>query len=223
MNVPAYIPPSQWQPQSYADLIGPAADLAEILEDKAERMRSQGSSARIVLSGPPGVGKSALAKIAALDLAQGETLNIEAKSGLMITVEVVKAWQGSLGMGSLFAGHQVKLIHELDRVNDAAQILLLDYLDQIQDKPDTAFIGTSNAEIQKLQERFQTRLQFFPVEGPEPDEIAELLTTYWPVTPDTARMIAAGSCGNVRAALLDLESHLDVQYSRARRGKLKTA
>ena len=35
----------------------------------------------------------------------------------------------------------------------------------------------------------------------------------WEINPNIASMIAAGCTGNVRQALLDLESHLDLQYS----------
>jgi replication-associated recombination protein RarA len=218
MKTPTMPPPGAWRPASFSELIGPAGEVGAVIEDKVDRMNATACSARWAFNGPPGTGKSSLAVFAALGLARGESLNVETKSGVLVTVDVVKGWMGCLGMGSLFSGRSVKLIHELDRVTPAAQDLLLDYLDRIQDQPDLAFIGSSNTEIDKLQERFQTRLQFFPVQGPGQEDIEALLCR-WPVPAETARLIAAGACGNVRAALLDLESHLDVEYSRTKRGR----
>ncbi len=196
--------PSLWQPESYAELIGPAFGVGEVIAGKIARMKSEGSIAmRSLFHGEPGTGKSALAQLAALDLAGGEHLLLERISGIS---------------GSLFAvgSFQVKLIEELDRVPDAAQILLLDYLDRTRAFPDVALIGTSNADVDKLQERFQTRLQYWPVEKPKADEIEKLLLR-WNPNPGVARMIAETCCGNVRQAMLDLEGHLDVEYVRRRK------
>jgi len=210
--------PNLYTVKTYADFMGAgtsntAGELARVLSAKVKRMNDSGRlSARWVIAGPPGVGKSDLADIAALDLAGGERLAIERKSGLLVTIDVVKAWINSLGMGSLFGNHQVKLIHEMDRIPPAAQDLLLDYLDLSKQATDLAFIGTSNADTKALQERFETRLQYWDVVGPPQDQIVALLQK-WEVTPSIANMIAAGCCGNVRQALLDLESHLDLQYA----------
>lgn len=211
--------PSLYEPQAYGELIGPAGELARVLSAKVGRMnaiRQSGSdrnlSARWVIAGNPGVGKSELGKMCALDLAGGERLAIESKSGLLVTIDVVKSWINALGMGSLFGNHQVKLIHEMDRIPPAAQDLLLDYLDQSKRSTDLAFIGTSNADTAALQERFETRLQYWDVAAPTQEQITALIMK-WEINPNIASMIAAGCTGNVRQALLDLESHLDLQYS----------
>jgi replication-associated recombination protein RarA len=214
--------PSTWEPTTYAEIIGHAGTLAKVIQGKIKRMKADGDlNARWLFAGPPGIGKSALAKIAALDLAGGENLAIERKSGLVVTVETVKGWINSLGMGSLFGGHQVKLVEEMDRVPPAAQDLMLDYLDRSKGMGDLVFIGTSNADMSALQERFSTRLQYWKLAGPSQDDIEELLSK-WSASPArtgvgiaTIKMIAAGACGNVRQALLDLESQIDVNYALA--------
>jgi hypothetical protein len=114
-------------------------------------------------------------------------------------------------MGSLF-GYQVRLINELDKCSDDAQVMLLEYADELRDN--CALIATSNLDIQHLQQRFQTRWMQYEITPPSQDEIAGLLARFG-VAPDSAQMIGFGAGGNVRAALLDAEAHLDVTAYRA--------
>ncbi|HEX8312332.1 MAG TPA: AAA family ATPase [Chthoniobacteraceae bacterium] len=206
--------PTEFRPTRFADLIGPAGTVGRVIAAKVARLKAAPGNAsyKAVFYGPPGTGKTQLAQITALALSD-DRLAIEEISGLQVNIEVVKQWIHGSGMGGLFGDWQIKVVHEMDRIPPAAQDLLLQYLDLLPAK--CGFIGTSNLAIDALQERFQTRLQTWKILGPTSDEIAGLLRTRWPVDAATANTIGCGCGGNVRAALLDLESHLDVQLSLA--------
>jgi replication-associated recombination protein RarA len=204
------VSPSNWKPASAEDFIGVAREVAGILEIKARKLLSSGAALRLLLYGPPGTGKTAIAAWLAAMLA-GHSSNVDRKSGKQIGVEEVRRWMSTLGMGSLF-GYQVRLINELDKCSDDAQVMLLEYADELRDN--CALIATSNLDIQHLQQRFQTRWMQYEITPPSQDEIAGLLARFG-VAPDSAQMIGFGAGGNVRAALLDAEAHLDVTAYRA--------
>ena len=161
---------------------------------------------KILLYGPPGVGKTSIADMVADELA-GTRFAIEEYNGKLVTIEIVKQWMGALGIHSLFGVYSVKIINEMDRCTRDAQDLLLSYLDRLP--PGRAVIGTSNLQLDLLTERFQTRFQSIKLAAPTTEEIADMLRRHWPVDESTSLRIAVGSGGCVRAALADLESWLD--------------
>ena len=162
---------------------------------------------KILLYGPPGVGKTSIADMIAETLA-GTPFAIEEFNGKLVTVETVKQWMANLAYQSMFGVYSVKIINEMDRCTRDAQDLLLSYLDRLP--AGRAVIGTSNLQLDLLTERFQTRFQSIKLAAPTTEEIAAMLASHWPVDQATALRIAVGSGGCVRAALADLESWLDV-------------
>jgi DNA polymerase III delta prime subunit len=200
-----------WRPHVAEDLIGQAKRVALAQSSKAKRLASDPSATmKLLLYGPPGVGKTSVVEIVALQLA-GTPLAIEDYNGREVTVDLVREWMRQLPYGSLFGAWSVKIVNELDRCSREAQDLLLSYLDRLP--PGRAFLGTSNLQLDLLTERFQTRFQAIKLLPPTTEELAAFLSAHWSVPSITANQIAVGSGGCVRAALADLESYLDHQPS----------
>lgn len=205
------VSPMNWKPASPDDLIGQARRVANAQVTKAQRLARQerpNASMKLLLYGPPGVGKTSVVEMVARQLT-GSPLAIEDFNGREVTVEVVREWMRGLAYGSLFSQWSVRIVNELDRCSKEAQDLLLTYLDRLP--PGRALLGTSNLQLDLLTERFQTRFQAVKLLPPETEELAAFLTTRWSVPKQTAAQISVGSGGCVRAALADLESWLDSQ------------
>lgn len=201
--------PLSWQPSGPSEILGPARQIAIKLMAKASKVKNNGRSPlKVLLYGPPGVGKTTVAEMIAYELA-GSQWAIEETNGKLVTIEAVKGWMHQLAYGSLFSDWTVKIINEMDRCSRDAQDLLLTYLDMLP--PGRAIIGTSNLDLSQLTERFQTRFQAIRLEAPPSEEIQTFLRGKWQVPEGTAAMIAVGCGGNVRAALADLESYLDAR------------
>jgi len=206
---PASPSPMNWRPQTAEDLIGQAGLVARAQCRKATRLTADAAvTMKLLLYGPPGVGKTSVVELVALQLA-GTPLAIEDYNGREVTVDVVRQWMTQLPYGSLFGDWSVKVVNELDRCSREAQDLLLTYLDRLP--PGRAFLGTSNLQLDLLTERFQTRFQAIKLLPPTTEELAAFLVARWSVPATTATQIAVGSGGCVRAALADLESWLDQQ------------
>lgn len=202
--------PSAYIPSKPSQFIGAAAKVAALMLAKVKRLRgADNGTLKVMFYGPPGTGKTTLAWLVAKELS-GHHLAIEHVNGKEVTVDTVRKWLDELFVGSLFGDWQVKVVDELDRCSRDAQDLLLTYLDRMP--ANRAFIGTSNLQLDLLQERFQTRLQQFRLDNIESDEIAGLLRDEFNIAPEICERIAVGSGGNVRAALLDAESYLDAQF-----------
>ena len=208
---PASPSPMNWRPQTAEDLIGQAGAVARAQCRKAGRLTADAAATmKLLLYGPPGVGKTSVVELVALQLA-GTPLAIEDYNGREVTVDLVREWMRQLAYGSLFSSWSVKIVNELDRCSREAQDLLLTYLDRLP--PGRAFLGTSNLQLDLLTERFQTRFQAIKLLPPTTEELAAFLSAHWAVPSITANQIAVGSGGCVRAALADLESYLDHQPS----------
>jgi replication-associated recombination protein RarA len=187
-----------------ADFIGPAGVIAGKLSAKASRLKAQGGVLKLLFTGGPGLGKTAVARMLAEQL-QGNPLNFQAVNGRSLTVEMIRGWQESAAYRPVFSGFTVKLVDELDTAPPAAQDLLLTYLDEM--KEGHAFLATSNMDLVNITPRLQSRLQSLQFKAPGAGDIAGFLREKNPALPgEVADAIASGCGGNVRAALLDLET-----------------
>ena len=201
--------PMNWRPQTAEALIGQARAVCAAQVAKARRLRDTRTAAcKLLLYGPPGVGKTTVAEMVARELT-GTALGVESYNGKEVTVDAVRGWMETLPYGSLFSNWSVKIINELDRCSRDAQDILLTYLDKLP--PGKALIGTSNLQLDLLTERFHTRFQSIKLTAPGTEEIADFLRAHWKVPRDVALRIAVGSGGCVRAAMADLETWLDVE------------
>jgi DNA polymerase III delta prime subunit len=198
--------PMNWRPACAEDLIGQARNVARAQIVKARRLALEPATMKLLLYGPPGVGKTSVVELIARTLT-GSPLSIEDYNGREITVDVVRDWMKQLPYGSLFSPWSVRIVNELDRCSREAQDLLLTYLDRLP--PGRAFLGTSNLQMDLLTERFHTRFQAIKLLPPTTEELTSFLCQRWPISRQAATQIAVGSGGCVRAALADLESYLD--------------
>jgi replication-associated recombination protein RarA len=201
--------PASFRPRKPEDLIGHAGKVAAALVAKAERVRLRGGGPiKLLLYGPPGVGKTSVAEMVGLALCGGQALAVEDFNGREITLETVRRWLDASAYGSLFGSYEARIVNELDRASKESQDLLLTYLDKL--RPGRAFIGTSNLQLDLLTERFQTRFQVWKISAPAADEVALWLVKRWKAPKALAHEIALGCGGCVRAALADLESAYDL-------------
>ncbi len=196
--------PSSFEPITQTDFIGPARNLAAMLCRKA----THAGPHKLLLIGPPGTGKTSLANYFAGQLTPHEVF-IESVNGRNLSVERVREWEAGSHYRPLAGQFSVKVVNEAQAIQPAAADALRTYLDSLPDH--CAVVLTANGRLADLPEPLQSRAQQFPVAGPAPGDIAELLHKFG--LNGESNAIAQGCRGNVRAALLDAQSVLDLKNS----------
>lgn len=197
--------PLSFKPARASDFIGPAHDMALVLNRIVARSTPNGEPVKILLQGDPGIGKSALVDYLLPQLG-ADQWSITKLNGTQLTIDRLEDWARSLCYRELSGGYKVLRIEELDKASHAAQVRMLTVLDDLP--AHCAIIGTSNKQVKDMEPRFQSRFQTFALKGPDQGELAEFLAR-WPLTKDAIKRIATFACGNVRLALFDAQSELD--------------
>lgn len=203
--------PADYRPRSFKDLIGVSRRIGEMLHEKCARTAGP---LKVLLYGAPGTGKTELIKLSAVQLTglklnrSGNSFATESVSGKNVNSEMIRRWMEGLAYRPMYR-FSVVCINEIDKMHPDSQVLILDYLDAMGEG--RAFFATSNLELNQLTERFESRLQQFRVASPTTAEISAFLVSRWAVKKARALEIAIGANGNVRSALMDCQSVLDVE------------
>jgi len=200
--------PTEFRPRTAGELIGDrTVKICRSLEAKVEGIKDRGLPLRYLFYGTPGVGKTTIADILAAKLVD-DPIAITSTNGANVNAEMVRQWMYDVHTSSLMSRWSVFVINEVDTMSRQAQILLLSWLDELPAY--RAVFTTSNMNLNNLEERFHSRFIAWEIKPPKPAEISEEITAKWKqLKPKQAEAIAIKSKGNVRAALLDVESVID--------------
>ena len=204
--------PSQFKPITPEDFLPPAREAAFFLRNAIAQAKHHGAALKFSIHGPPGTGKSQLARFVARELAVpkwSQTI----LNGTQLKIEEIEKLRANLHLTDLFGEYRILIIDEFDVIakNPTAQKALYSFLDEVEEHPKTAVVCTCNSDYHELQPALQTRYQPIALTNTPTEILAAWLETKWGLPHYDAQMIALGSAGNVRAAGLDATSFLQRQ------------
>lgn len=200
--------PIDYKPSRPEEFIGPAKDLAVILEQIARRAVRSGGPVKLLIRGGPGIGKSALLDTFLETLGAGKW-SVTKLNGTQLKVETIDDWARGCCLRDMY-GFRVLRVEEVDKASPAAQVRMLTVLDDLP--AGSAIVCTSNRQLKDFDERFQSRFQVFELKPPATDEVKWLLKKFG-LRKDSINRIATFAAGNVRLALFDAQSALDEQLA----------
>lgn len=199
-------PPSQYLPSRPEDFVGKTSRIAALLFKKAEALKQNDACAKWLFSGPPGVGKSRLAEVLALDVAHHKSA-VEQLNGQSLSVDLVREWERGLCYKPICGQRWVRVIDEIDAASPAAHNELRTYLDRL--KTGTVIIATTNKSLRDLPQQLQTRFFPYVFEPVTPEMFADWMATQFGFDRAVALDIGERNMGCVRSALIDCEAWQD--------------
>jgi replication-associated recombination protein RarA len=197
--------PINYKPAAPEDFIGPAKQMAVLLERIAVRSVRSGDPVKLLIRGEPGIGKSALLEPFLEQLGANKWTTTKL-NGTQLKIETIDEWAGRLCLSEIYGRYRVLRIEEIDKASALVQTRMLTVLDDLP--RNTAVVCTSNKKVEDFEPRFQSRFQVFNLTPPAADEIKWLLKKFG-LRKDDVNRIAQLACGNVRLALFDAQSALD--------------
>ena len=198
--------PLTYSPSSPAEFIGQAQKVAGFfLKLLADSQANGHTPVKVLLNGPPGVGKSELVKFLQSSAGIHPKFSTTKLNGTKVNMDTVADMEQSMHYRDLYGLYKLFWIDEADKIPSIAQVRFLTLLDDLPNG--VAVVCTSNSKLKNFEDRFQSRFQYFEVKSPAPDEI-ETLVGRFIGTGQIARQIATFAAGNVRQALRDAEGVL---------------
>jgi replication-associated recombination protein RarA len=190
--------PSKFIPQAADDFVGPAAKVASRMMRFIQHSKQAGDPITFLLIGPPGIGKTALARFAGQQLGLTGCL-LEPLNGTQLSIERVEEIALRLHYRPMFGHWHFIFVDEFEFVSAAAKARLLTLLNALPKW--TAFVATCNRGIDDLAQRNHSRFNAFELTSPEPHEIRDFLAKKFGIPADVAD--AAIKCATKRVDLFE--------------------
>lgn len=196
--------PKRFKPQVIEDFVGPARRAATIVKNSADSYTPIGEPGLFLFYGPPGAGKTELAKLC-LRLFDVKDFHRTSESGTDMDVEKVRCLAEQLRQRSMFPGYRGVLVDEIDKMPKVAQVRFLKLADDLANH--VMVVATCNSGVDDLELRFHSRWQTFPVTGPTGEECRSLLERW--LTPDEAARLINGATNDDPEKEVDLRALLN--------------
>ena len=175
--------PSKFIPQTADDFVGPAANVAHRMMRFIHHSKQTGDALAFLLTGQPGIGKTALARWTGQQLGLTGCL-LEPLNGTQLTIERVEEIAARLHYRPMFGEWHFIFVDEFEFVTNGAKARLLTLLNVLPKW--TAFVATCNRGTDELAQRNHSRFNAFELTSPEPHDIREFLEKKFAIPADLA-------------------------------------